>query len=960
MSRRSRIPGFSWPSSLALLLCLLISGLVQAGGPVLWIDGAGREHWPPVVPVVTGTPEARLRSMVEWQLAGPNAAERAAGLRPVLPESTRLLSLDVEARGGSMVLELPDEFIDEQLDDLLVERIARWIGGLAAAVDGVDSLQLQAQRDSGGPPRPLPDLLPRPVLLQKPEIDPAGDGRQTLVPAPGQGQPTGALSGASIFLSPGHGWYYSDVLGRWTTQRGNTNGLVEDLSNGEAVLQYLVQYLWNAGARVYTVRERDLQSSMVIVDQTSAGYVETGDWVAVSPLGGAYGSEHRQALSVAGQATATAQFIPAIPEDGDYSVYAWFRPAASGSTTTAAPITIRHTGGETQWVQNQNQDGYTWKHLGRFHFRAGSDPATGSVEISNASGSAGDWVIADAVRFGGGMGDLPDDQSGTVSGYPRWEESGRYFAGFMGKSDWAGSGTVSAMPRYAAWEHESWEAGRSVYVSWHTNAPDPGRGTSSYAYSSAGFNGPFDGVAGGLELRNAIHAQLINDIRAGWDPDWTDRGELTNFFGEVNPNNNPEMPASLHEIAFHDTPADAVSLKQPRFRNLAARAVYQGIVDFYHAELAGFDNPVHLPEPPRGPGVRALGPSRVRLSWQAPSQDSGDDLLGDAATGYRVYLSADGRGFGDALDVGDVTEIELELAPAQVHYVRVSAYNAGGESFPTRTLAVRTDVEGLPALLLVDGFDRIDSSANLRQSIPFLGVVERGFLDRMNSYDYAIAHAGAIAAAGRAFDSVDHQLVIDGRVDLASYHSVVWILGEESTADRSFDSIEQAKVTAFLAAGGRLFVSGSEIGWDLVAQGNGPAFFESQLNAVYLADDGGGYSATGVSGSIFESITGIGFDDGSRVYDVGFPDRIGPGPGAALALEYTGSGSGGAAIQYAGGLPERRVVYLGFPFETIIDRSDREALLGAALDFLGTPASVPSSIFADRFEPAFRRESGRN
>src|SRR5690606_9046220 len=99
-----------------------------------------------------------------------------------------------------------------------------------------------------------------------------------------------------------------------------------------------------------------------------------------------------------------------------------------------------------------------------------------------------------------------------------------------GYPNWSANNTVNAMPRWAAWENEAWEQGRSVYVAWHTNAAESttARGTSSYAYSSSGFQGPFDGVVGGLELRNAIQARLVDAIRALWQADWTDRGNYTN------------------------------------------------------------------------------------------------------------------------------------------------------------------------------------------------------------------------------------------------------------------------------------------------------------------------------------------------------------------------------------------------------------------------------------------------
>ena len=77
-----------------------------------------------------------------------------------------------------------------------------------------------------------------------------------------------------------------------------------------------------------------------------------------------------------------------------------------------------------------------------------------------------------------------------------------------------------------------------------------------------------------------------------------------------------------------------------------------------------------------------------------------------------------------------------------------------------------------------------------------------------------------------------------------------------------------------------------------------------------------------------ESFSDIGqftFDDGSQIYDVGFPDRFAAANGSVLAMDYIGGDSGGAAIQFDGGTPDRRVVMLGFPFETIVDSEVRGA-----------------------------------
>src|SRR5207244_1319578 len=101
------------------------------------------------------------------------------------------------------------------------------------------------------------------------------------------------------------------------------------------------------------------------------------------------------------------------------------------------------------------------------------------------------------------------------------------------------------------------------------------------------------------------------------------------------------------------------------------------------------------------------------------------------------------------------------------------------------------------------------------------------------------------------FDSVQNDAIISGQVNLANYPVVIWLDGEESTADHSFDATEQTLVTNYLNGGGKLFVSGSEIGWDLVAQNNGSSFYTNTLKTSYVADDAGTYTASGAAGTIF-------------------------------------------------------------------------------------------------------------
>ena len=98
---------------------------------------------------------------------------------------------------------------------------------------------------------------------------------------------------------------------------------------------------------------------------------------------------------------------------------------------------------------NQNQDGFTWKVSGDLLFsgRKQSGKRLGN-DYQWQTGEDGDWVIADAISFWpAGWAICLMMCRGRCSGYPRWEESGRYFAGFMGKSDLV---NIQHRQRYAA------------------------------------------------------------------------------------------------------------------------------------------------------------------------------------------------------------------------------------------------------------------------------------------------------------------------------------------------------------------------------------------------------------------------------------------------------------------------------------------------------------------------------
>ncbi|MGH7492892.1 MAG: hypothetical protein ACREOO_10915 [bacterium] len=223
-------------------------------------------------------------------------------------------------------------------------------------------------------------------------------------------------------------------------------------------------------------------------------------------------------------------------------------------------------------------------------------------------------------------------------------------------------------------------------------------------------------------------------------------------------------------------------------------------------------------------------------------------------------------------------------------------------------------------ILIVDGFDRFGGSGSWSQPWHY----------------FVFPYGDAIAASGFAFESCANEQIIAETIDLLDYDAVFWLSGDESTTDETFSADEQNKVTAYLNNGGRLFVSGSEIAWDLDTAARGSAsdeaFLNNYLKADYVSDDANSSSILGEAGSIFE---GMSFTYGSLPYIEDFPDVISPLSGGAVGLRYSNGQI--ASVLFEGDFPNGtqagKLVYLGFPFETISSAAVRVELMRRVLGF---------------------------
>ena len=150
------------------------------------------------------------------------------------------------------------------------------------------------------------------------------------------------LENRHIALWQSHGYYYDVKRKEWRWQRPRLYGTTEDQFTQSIVLPFLIPMLENAGAIVYTPRERDIQTHEVVVDNDGMPFSRSeyreieskkSSWMRSDSVGFAqwkrnysYGENPfktgtaRYAFTEK-DANALVQWIPDIPQTGDYAVY---------------------------------------------------------------------------------------------------------------------------------------------------------------------------------------------------------------------------------------------------------------------------------------------------------------------------------------------------------------------------------------------------------------------------------------------------------------------------------------------------------------------------------------------------------------------------------------------------------------------------------------------------------------
>ena len=775
------------------------------------------------------------------------------------------------------------------------------------------------------------------------------------------------LEGRHLAVWASHGRYYNPAQCIWKWQRVNLFGTNEDLFSQTFVVPYLIPMLENAGAVVWTPRERDWQRIETVVDndQTLPGYKEQGKWSESSEpgfgikkdviiegdapftMGTAKWSKVRKK-----KASSVARYSPYLQTSGRYAVYVSYQTLQN--SISDAHYVVVHKGVETHFTVNQTMGGGTWVYLGTFDFGSGDD---NYVAVDNVSKMKG-VVTTDAVRFGGGMGNV--ERGGSVSGLPRCLEGARYnaqwsgapynvYSSRQGTDDYADDINVRPMMT-------NWIAGGSMYV------PDKdGKGVplemSLAVHSDAGYHidKSFVGTLGicttdfndcrlsGGESRlisydfvEQMLSQINKDITYKYGR-WHTRGIWDKNYAETR---IPGIPSAILEMFSHENLSDMLYGHDPHFKFLLSRSVYKSIVKF----LAAQHNKKAVIQPLAPHRFRIMMDSngRATLAWE----ETIDTLESSArANSYILYMAVGDRDY----DNGTVVlrkKTSVTLDADKVYRFRVTAANRGGQSLPSEELACVWHPGGRQ-LLVVNGFHRLagpavkyndmgmatgfdmeedpglsyGKTACWTSHLPFLAG---------NDFNYTTEHVRAMATMRKySVVSCSSECLGMGDVMLSRYRLLDLILGNERNDGYSikrYPSLPTRLKNELRYFNGALIVSGSYVGSDNQAPADS-AFMAEVLYTDYQQK----YKDKSDSAQV---VTGMGVDfDVFRAlnedhYASTSSDVLAPIGTAFPAMLYADGSTAAIACK------ERRSFVMGFPLECIRTEDQRGLCMRSVLKFL--------------------------
>ena len=818
------------------------------------------------------------------------------------------------------------------------------------------------------------------------------------------------LEGRHLALTQSHGRYYSAEDSVWKWQRPSLYCTIEDLFTQSIVVPFLIPMLENSGALVYTSRERDWQPQCVIVDNDSKrafSYVERNaksqewrtDTLGYAPAKEVYHDGDNPFVMGTSRVVDTVKenarskvaviWCPEVPEDGDYAVYVAYRTYEN--SVSDACYTVLHAGGSTEYKVNQTMGGGTWVYLGTHTFKAGRDKNQGVV-LNNVSKYKG-VVSADAVRFGGGIGNVArGDSLPVTSGLPRFLEAARYnlqtggfpievYSVYNGEDDYrddinSRSYAVNYLSGGSVYNPDTTGLGVPLELSFGFHS-DAGYSVGDSLVGSLGvvtteFNG--DTIESGQSryISRDLISYLLNnvqdDLTRGFGNHWPVRGIIDRSYSE---SRVPNVPSVIFESLSHQNYKDLLYGLDPNFKFILARSVYKSLLK--HLCYVHGEKYVVQPLPVKNfSALLSDDCNRVRLRW-TPVNDPVEPMA--KPNGYVVYAKNGDGGYDNGFFVKD-THCEIELLKNSVYTFKVVAVNDGGCSMPSEELSVYVSAKPSKRVLVVNGFRRLSAPHSvvtdekvgfdmtvdpgvayirtpefcgnqldlLRENIGYEGGLGlsgnelEGKLVAGNSFDYPRVHGKALAAAGITFASCGSDAVMAGHVGLDDYDAVDLILGVEKQGGHGVGLGYDDHYKTFPLKLQNKIKEYCKGGGRLFVSGAHIAsdMYMNERDRRFIRE----VLRLDYGGSMFDLSEDVVFGSGMELalrrganeycYAVPCPDVLVPIDDAFVSFIYNGSRKS-AGVAYAGNY---RVLSTAFPFEAIADEVKREKLMAAIMRFL--------------------------
>jgi len=230
------------------------------------------------------------------------------------------------------------------------------------------------------------------------------------------------------------------------------------------------------------------------------------------------------------------------------------------------------------------------------------------------------------------------------------------------------------------------------------------------------------------------------------------------------------------------------------------------------------------------------------------------------------------------------------------------------------------DSEGTPA-------DDYTFNFTIRPEIPPIILVDDDL-----GLAYEVQYQNALAANGYAFDTWN--VSAQGSPDLATlslYPIVVWHTSEDYQT--TLTTADQTTLASYLDGGGRLFLEGEDIGFDIGTS----TFYHDYLHATFLVGDTTITTVNGMAGDpIGDGLTGLSLLDG-------YQSEIEPRDGYASAVFNYSGGSQIAGIKAEA--PGYKVVYFAFCYFEGAD-GQKNTVMDRVITWLQAPFDTEAPTFA--------------